>query len=305
MTEHAIVVDASNLLYRSFYASNPKAEDSIALVHHKNLMMLNKYFRTVRPDRIVVVFDRPNSWRKVLTEHTPDRPSPLLYKGQRRIDSSEREKLVYAKFLHSIAEFEQLLRDQTKINTLACDGLEADDLIAGFVQAFPDNKHTIISADKDFIQLLRNPNVTLIDPSDGKPRSLEEWDNDPDYFMFHKCCKGDKGDNVLRIFPKVYEAKVKKYYTDELARVNAFNEEWVFDGFKIKPGELFKENKLLMDLTGQPEGIKELIVETISAETAREKHYHHSNFLRFCGKHELRNIINDAEAFIKMFTTHP
>jgi 5'-3' exonuclease, N-terminal resolvase-like domain len=305
MTEHSLIIDASNLLYRSFYASNPRAEDSISLVHHKNLMMLNKYFKSIQPDRLVVVFDRPNSWRKVYTEHTPDRPSPLLYKGHRRLDSTEREKIVYAKFLASIAEFEQLLRDQTKVNALACDGLEADDLIAGYTQAYPEHRHTIISGDKDFIQLLRNPNVSLIDPADGKPRSLAEWEYDPDYFIFHKCCKGDKGDNVLRIFPKVFEAKVKKYYTDELARVNAFNAEWVFDGHKIVPGQLFVENKLLMDLTAQPEGIKELITDTIASEVSREKHYKHNTFLRFCGKHELRNIINDAEQFIKMFTTHP
>lgn len=305
MAERVVCLDMSNLLFRSFHASNPNGTDAIALTHHKNIMMLNKYFKQLRPERIVAVFDRPDSWRKLWTLHMENRPSPLIYKGNRRQGMTEREQAIYAQFVHSVSEFETLLRDHTRINTLACDGLEADDLIAGYVQRHPDDDITVVSADQDFLQLLDNPNTKLLNPADGSYRDLAEWDNNKALFMFEKCCRGDKGDNVMRIFPRVFKTKVRQYFTDELARVNAFAEKWQFMGHTIVPGEVFKENKLLMDLTAQPAAVREMIETTIADERDREKRYHFNSFLRFCGKHELNRIADDAEQYIGLFATHP
>lgn len=299
------VMDMSNLLYRTFHASAKTDESTIGLAHHKALMSMNKFFRSHRPQMTVAVFDRPNNWRKLYSEHTPDRPSPLIYKGQRRQNMTPREAMLHKQFVESVKELETLLREQTKVVTLSADGLEADDLISGFVQAFPDYDSTIISGDNDFLQLLRNPNVKLVDPKTDQYKSLEEYDMDADYFMFRKCCKGDVSDNVLRIFPKVYEARVKEYYRDDYKRNNAFNEVWQFSGHTVHPGKLFAENKLLMDLTAQPEGIRELINETIALELGREKSYNQMKFWRFCGRHELRTIAADSTSFDRLFTTHP
>jgi hypothetical protein len=92
---------------------------------------------------------------------------------------------------------------------------------------------------------------------------------------------------------------------DDLARNNAFNAVWKIDGFEVHPGKRFAENKLLMDLTAQPDGIRELIVETLDAERERTKTYSHFSFLRFTGKHKLRRIAEDAEQFTRMFSTSP
>lgn len=299
-----MLIDMSNILHRTFYSS-PATEDSISLAHHKGLMSMNKWFRMVRPDMTIAVFDRPNNWRKLYTQHTENRPSPLIYKGHRRQGQTPRQVEVYRKFTESVDELHSMLRDQTRVVSLAADGLEADDLIAGVCQMFPACDTTVISRDGDFIQLLRNPNVKVIDPATETHQSLEAFDNDADFFMFQKCCTGDAGDNVMRIFPKVYKTKVREYYTDELKRVNAFNEAWVFKDHPIHPGRLFDENKLLMDLTAQPEGIRDLIEQTIVDEMGREKSYNQTKFWRFCGKHQLQNIAKDSEAFARMFTSHP
>lgn len=300
-----LILDMSNLLYRTFHASNTSDEVSISLAHHKGLMSMNKWFRKINPDMTVAVFDRPNNWRKLYTLHTPDRPSPLIYKGQRRQNMTPKQALVHQQFMESVKELESLLREQTKVIALAAEGLEADDLIAGFCQRFPDCDTTIVSGDGDFIQLLRNPNVKLLEPKSEKYRDLSEYDNNADFFIFQKCCSGDTTDNVMRIFPKVYKAKVRSYFTDELKRTNAFNETWKFQDREIHPGNTFAENKLLMDLACQPEGIRELIDSTINEELGREKSYKMMRFLRFCGAHDLRNIANDSESFTRLFTTHP
>lgn len=301
------LLDMSNLLYRTFYASNKQDETTISLAHHKALMSMNKIFRRDRPDMTVAVFDRPDNWRKLYSIHTPDRPSPLIYKGQRRQNMTPNEAATHKRFVESVKELETLLREQTKITTFAADGLEADDLVAGFVQRYsgPDAHITVHSADNDYVQLLRYENVKVRCPIKDTYKTLEDYNDDPDWFMFVKCCKGDQSDNVLRIFPKVYMAKVKTYYTDELARVNAFNDTWLFKDHTVHSGKLFEENKLLMDLRHQPQGIRELIDETIDIELARPKRFKMQEFWRFCAAHDLRKIADDSNNFMGLLNTHP
>lgn len=65
--------------------------------------------------------------------------------------------------------------------------MEADDIIAGLVNVYDDDTtNIIVSSDKDFMQLIRD-NVILFDPVSKKTRNLSEYNNDPDYFLFHKC----------------------------------------------------------------------------------------------------------------------
>lgn len=300
---HYMVVDASNLLFRTFHATAHNDDDSVGFAHHKNLRSLNKAFTAVNPDKVVVAFDRPNNWRKIHTTMNDDRVTPLVYKGHRRKAMTPKQKRVFEAFLESVGQFEQLLRDQTTILTLAQEGLEADDLIAGFVQHHPDDEHTIVSGDKDFIQLLRQSGVQLLDPDSGNYRTLDEWDGDADYFMFEKCFRGDSGDNVISARSGIRSTKIRKCYEDEYTRVQVLNETWKLDGVEYRVGDIFEENKLLMDLTAQPEGIRSLISDTITNEIARSKKFNYMAFLRFCGKHELKNIAKESERYVKLFST--
>jgi 5'-3' exonuclease len=50
---------------------------------------------------------------------------------------------------------------------------EADDLIASFIRANPDDIHIIISSDKDFFQLLVNPKVVVYRPGSSGSRILD------------------------------------------------------------------------------------------------------------------------------------
>lgn len=169
-----LIIDVSNILHKTFYAH--KTEDNILLggiAAHSGLTTVNKYYNKYKPDKIIMAFDRW-SWRKDYTA-SDKCLSGLAYKGGRRLNQTESEKKRYEEFKQHVEDFEELIDQHTTIINLAADQLEADDLIAGCVQMItldPENEAIIVSADKDFMQLLRYDNVYLIDPATGDERTL-------------------------------------------------------------------------------------------------------------------------------------
>ena len=156
---HYLLLDISNLLYRNFYANKSEDDITIAgLAQHQALLTLNKYYKEYSPDKIIMCFDRP-TWRKEYTKSNKC-ISEKIYKGNRRKDMTEKEEKKYKLFLEHLTNFEALIKEYTSIVCLAMKNLEADDLVAGFCQGYSkNNKITIISTDKDFIQLLGLTNV--------------------------------------------------------------------------------------------------------------------------------------------------
>ena len=306
-----LVFDISNMLYRTFFVNKTKhsAEESAGLAHHAALITLNKYFRNFKPHKVVMAFDR-TSWRKA---YTADELciSGKPYKGNRRQNMTPAEKEMFAKFIQHINDFEDMITKQTSVICLAGDGLEADDLIAGVAETFPDDEVIIVSADKDLIQLLRGINVKLIDPATGKDRRKllnDDYNGDVDYFMFEKCIRGDTGDNVQSAFPGVRKTRIKKAYADSFEQVNLMNESWSMgakgtDGYKeFLVKELFEENKLLMDLTAQPPIIRDRVRETIEQGFDDPGEYSHFHFLKFLGKYELKRISEQVDNFVQMLS---
>jgi hypothetical protein len=309
---HYLVFDISNLLHRTFFANKSEDEETIAgLAHHQALTMLNKYFREYNPNKVVMTFDR-SSWRKAYTNDPDLCISGRPYKGNRRKDMSPAQQAKYREFLKLLNEFEDLMREQSAVVCLGAALLEADDLVGGFVDAYgDDNRITIVSADQDFIQLLRNENIDLIDPATGKSRRPlleEEYDGDVDFFMFQKCLRGDAGDNVMSALPRIRKTRIRKAYTEPYEHANLMQETWTvgipdtpeFREFRVK--DLFEENRLLMDLRAQPEEIRELICGVIEKEMADPGKYSHFHFLRFLGKYELRKIKESIDNFVPMLS---
>lgn len=301
MTKYNIF-DISNLLYRCYYANKSEDDITIAgLAMHQALLTLNKYFNEYKADKIIMVFDRP-SWRKDYTK-SDKCISEKIYKGNRRQDMTRKEREKYESFLEHLSEFEKLMKQHTSVICFAADGLEADDLVAGVCQMYPDDKITIFSTDKDFMQLLGNKNITLIDPATNTPRTLEEYDNDSEYFMFFKNLRGDSGDNVQSAYPRVRKTRIRKAWADPLERVNMMHETWTnHEGKEMTVKEVFKENELLMDLRKQPEEWRELIKKTIKKEMESPGEYSYFHFMRFLGKYKMERVAKQAESFAQMLS---
>ena len=320
-TNHILVFDASNILYKSFHANEriyeqrtkytapgldaddegiPEDVQKAGLAHHLALSMFNKYYKQCRPDQVVLCFDRSN-WRKVYTK-SDQCLSGAVYKGNRRQDMTPAQQEVFARFCEHINEFETIIREHTGIVSLAADSLEADDLIAGVVQEMsPETKITIVSADKDLLQLLRYDNVVLLDPTSGQPRSLSDYNYDADYFIFHKCMRGDQGDNVRSALPRVRTTRLEKAYKDPFEYDSLMKTEWTNEeGKQMVVGKLFQENKKLMDLTCQPEEIKELIKRTVIEGFANPGSFNHFKFVKFCGRYQLRKVVEQLHVYMDL-----
>lgn len=305
----ALIIDANNILYRTFFAQVDDPEDIIiGMAHHSALTTLLKYWKSYSADEIVLAFDY-GSWRKMYTEDLSQCVTYKKYKGQRRVGLTEKQSAKLAKFDEHIKEFAQIMETQTSLLVLRCQALEADDMIAGYVQNNPDMRHVIVSSDKDFMQLLVKHDVALIDPASGKPRSLSEYDNDPDYFMFSKCLRGDTSDNVISAFPRIRQTKIKQAYLDDYTKQavmqNTFTvivnvDDGVVKEETFKTETVFEENDLLMNLESQPECIKELIVQAIENARKNRGKFNYLKFLRFCSDYELVNILNRIDNYVPM-----
>jgi 5'-3' exonuclease len=297
-------VDISNILYRTFYANVTESNDIIAgLASHSALTTLNKYYRMFKPDKLIYAFDR-SSWRKEYTSSDLC-ISKKLYKGNRRQSMTPGQQAKFERFLGHLREFETLITQYTTIVTLAEERLEADDLIAGFVQKYSsnDNEIVIISADSDLLQLTRYKNVSIISPATDKPQPLDEYYNDPLYYLFSKCIRGDGTDNVQSAFPRVRATRIKLAYDDPYERVKLMKETWTNEhNIEFIVEELFEENQMLIDLEQQPEQIRKKIDEAINREMVKNKQFSMFFILKFLGKYKLKKIQDSIDNYIPMLS---
>lgn len=300
-----LVFDISNILYRTFFAQREETDDVIAgLATHSALTTLNKYFKAHKPTHgVVMAFDR-SSWRKAYTASAAC-VSKMPYKGKRRQDMSPSQKEKYAQFLKHIDEFEQLIAEHTTIVTLAQPSLEADDLIAGFCQ-FNSSLETpvvVITADSDMLQLVMNPGVSVISPATDKPQSLEKFFDDPNYYVFQKCVRGDSTDNVQSAYPRVRATRIRKAYEDEFERIQLMKETWCDqNGNKFIVEDLFTENELLIHLEKQPQDIRDLIEAVVAVSVAKKRQFSMFHLLKFIGKYKLNRIKESLDQYIPMLS---
>ena len=72
------------------------------------------------------------------------------------------------------------------------------------------------------------------------------------------------------------------------------------DGNEVRVKDAYERNKMLIDLTAQPQEIKDAvdqrIRESVRVETIPQVG---TNFLKFCGRYELTKISEQAEIFSK------
>lgn len=299
--------DISNMLYRTFYAQTNEDDQTLAgMASHMALTTLNKYYKQYRPDKVVMAFDR-SSWRK---EYTAERTHLKPYKGNRRQDMTQAQQLKYERFKTHLMEFENLIIQHTTIVTLVGERLEADDLIAGFVQRHPGDEIIIISADSDLAQLQKHDNVTLISPATDKEQAtLQKFDNDAEYYLFQKCIRGDTTDNIQSAYPRVRATRIKEVYDDAIDgdgyKFTTFmKESWTDHEQRTwTVEEMFKHNQVLIDLEKQPDYIREIIDTTITTEISTSKTFSYFHILKFIGKYKLIKIKENIENFIPMLSS--
>ena len=319
MKKH-VVVDVSNIFWRSISAMNkydsPNKEEAAALGLHGCLVTLKKHYNNIKPNEVAIVFEGKNNWRKEYTKSS-ECYSGRLYKGNRIKDPS------MAVLYDVMDSFKELAKDCTALTVLQHDHLEGDDLIAGYAQyhAALNDEVIILSGDRDFVQLLDNRNISIVNPADGSKRTLFDscGVDSAEYFMFEKCFRGDPGDNVLPALPRVRGTKLQKAFgvkdgtydpllTDSFELSNLFNSTW--NHIHPETGEsrimhvqkMFEENNTLMNLSAQPDHIRKLINEVIEDAKLNRAKFNFFKFNKFLGENNLAQIAEHPQDFIKLLS---
>jgi 5'-3' exonuclease len=261
------------------------------------------------------------SWRK-------DHYAP--YKRQRaeaRAAHSPREAEEEKLFWETFDQFKDFIETKTNCTVLRHAQLEADDLIAGFIQSHPNDNHVIISTDGDFAQLIA-PNVKQYNGVSGVTITHEGYFDEknkpvidkktktvkpapePEWMLFEKCMRGDTSDNIFSAYPGVREKGTKnkiglrEAFSDRDNKGYNWNnmmlQRWTdHEGVEQRVKECYERNKLLCDLSAQPEEIRKIINETITTELNKEKNISQVGIrlLKFCAEYDLQRVSDNVQAY--------
>ena len=321
MTKYALI-DTANTFFRARHIAsrNSTVEEKVGMALHLTMASTNQIVRKFGIDHVVFCLEG-KSWRK--SYYTP-------YKKNRVVDTmslTEAEVEENTMFWSTYETFIQFLKDKTNTSVLRDPTAEADDLIARWIHLHPADEHVVISSDTDFLQLIApnvrqyngitNELITLegyikdngrpVLDKEKKPKLLE----DPQYILFRKCMRGDSTDNVFSAYPGVREKGTQKKaglieaYADRTKQGYAWNnmqlQRWVdHEGVEHRVRDDYERNRVLIDLTAQPDDVK-LSVDTNIREGVRRTTIPQVgiHLMKFCGKYELNKISDNAETYAK------
>jgi len=320
MNKTYILVDTANTFFRARHVVRGSLEDKVGMSLHTILSSVRKAWRDFDGGHVVFCLEG-RSWRKDYYEP---------YKRNRseaRAALSPREAEEDKVFWETFDQFKDFVLNKTNCTVLHHPQLEADDLIAGWIQNHPSDTHVIISTDGDFAQLIA-PNVkqyngvTQITTThegyfDEKGKSVVDKKTnevkpapDPEWLLFEKCMRGDTSDNIFSAYPGVREKGTKNKiglrdaFSDRNLKGWAWNnlmlQKWVdHEGVEHRVKEDYERNRLLCDLSAQPENIKTIIKEVISAEEHKEKHVQQVGIrlLKFCATYDLQKISEQVQSY--------
>ena len=323
-----ILVDTMNLFFRARHVMHPAADlmDKLGMSLHVMLAAANKVVKRSNVDHVVFALEGGNNWRKNF--YTPYKKQRAEQRQRRTENEIEEDELYFGVY----GDLLTYLGERTNCSLIAQDGSEADDVIARFITLHPDDEHVILSSDTDYYQLICD-NVTqyngitketitingtfndngkpVIDKKTQLPKIIES----PEWLLFEKCIRGDKSDNVFSAFPGVRKkgTKNKVGLLEAFADIdkkgynwnNLMLQRWTdHEGIEHRVMDDYERNKILIDLTQQPQDIidsvDEAIINTILINStkripAKDINFH---FMKFCGRHDLIKLAEHPQDII-------
>lgn len=325
-----LLVDTANTFFRAKHSAHKQSDtwDKLGFAIHVTLASINKAWRDHKADHVIFCLEG-RSWRKDF--YTP-------YKANRAVSRAaltEKEQEEDQLFWETFDALKTFITEKTNCTVLQHPELEADDLVASFIQYHPYDHHTIISSDTDFHQLLAE-NVNqyngiadelhtltgiydkkgnlVIDKKTKEPKKIPN----PKFILFEKCMRGDATDNVFSAYPGVRskgsknKVGLEEAYADRYKKGYSWNnlmlQRWVdHNGVEHKVLDDYHRNVTLVDLTAQPDYIKEKMWDTIKVgSTPKNAPMVGAQFLKFCGKYDLIKLSENASSIAEwMCASYP
>jgi 5'-3' exonuclease len=316
-----VLIDTANTFFRARHGAFRAADswEKVGFALHITLMAVNKMARRFEADHVVFALEG-RSWRKDF--YAPYKRNRAVARAALTEAESEEDRM----FWETYDELTKYLSTQTNCSVIRHATAEADDIIARWIALHPQDQHTIVSSDTDFVQLVA-PNVQqyngisdelitlegtfdakghlVIDKKTKQPKATP----DPQWLLFEKCMRGDTSDNVFSAYPGVREKSTKnkiglrEAYADRDRRGYNWNnmmlQRWTdHNGTEHRVIDDYERNRVLIDLTAQPDEVKAVVDAAIREQVShRDVGQVGVRFMKFCGKYELNRCSESAEQF--------
>ena len=313
-----ILVDTANTFFRARHVVRGDIDTKVGMALHITLNSIKKAWQDFNGTHVVFCLEG-RSWRKDYYE--PYKRNRQEYRDAMNPREVEEDRL----FWEIYDEFKEFIADKTNCTSIRHPNLEADDLIAGWVQNHPNDNHVIISTDGDFAQLIA-PNVkqyngvsnttityegyfddkgkTVIDKKTKQPKPAP----DPQWLLFEKCMRGDTSDNIFSAYPGVRVKGTKnkvgltEAFADKQSKGFAWNnlmlQRWTdHNGVEHRVIDDYTRNVTLCDLTAQPEHVRADIDNTINSVEPKNVTQVGMRLIKFCSKWDLQRVADQAQSF--------
>ena len=319
-----ILVDTANTFFRARHVVRGDISEKVGMSLHVLLNSVRKAWKDFNGSHVIFCLEG-RSWRK--DHYEPYKRNRQVARDALSPRDAEEDKV----FWETFDDFKTFINEKTNCTVLQHSQLEADDLIAGFIQAHPNDDHVIISTDGDFAQLIA-PNVrqyngvsgittthegyfdekgkSVIDKKTGAPKAPPE----PEWLLFEKCMRGDTSDNIFSAYPGVREKGTKnkvglrEAFADRNSKGYNWNnlmlQKWVdHGGVEHRVLDDYHRNVKLCDLTAQPDEIKIIIAEAIAAEISKQKNLPQVGIrlIKFASTYDLIKVTEQIESYADPF----
>lgn len=314
-----ILVDTANTFFRARHVVRGDADIKLGMALHITFNSIKKAWQDFEGSHVVFCLEG-RSWRK--DYYKPYKANRAETRAAMNQKEQDEDKL----FWETFDAFKTFISDKTNCTVLQHPQLEADDLIAGFIQMHPTHKHVIISTDSDFHQLIA-PNVMqyngvaetttthegifdkkgklVIDKKTKEPVGAPN----PEWILFEKCMRGDTSDNVFSAYPGVRTKGTKnkvgltEAFEDRKSQGFSWNnlmlQRWVdHNGVEHRVLDDYERNRILIDLAHQPADIKSLIRETIDeGAVPKDVSQVGIRLLKFCQLYDMKRMMDSIQTF--------
>ena len=313
-----ILVDTANTFFRARHVVRGDLDTKVGMALHITLNSIKKAWQDFDGTHVVFCLEG-RSWRKDYYEP---------YKRNRQVARdalTQREQEEDTAFWEIFDEFKNFVTEKTNCTVMQHKQLEADDLIAGWIQSHPNDNHIIISTDGDFAQLIA-PNVrqyngvanmtithegyfddkgnNVVDKKTQEPKPAPQ----PDFMLFEKCMRGDTSDNVFSAYPGVRKKGTKnkvgliEAYEDKGTKGYNWNnmmlQRWTdHEGVEHRVLDDYNRNVVLCDLTAQPTDIREIIDTTIANVEPKDISQVGMRLMKFCAKWDMQRVADQAQYY--------
>jgi len=199
LNDRVLIIDGLNQFIRVFGAVPALNDDG----EHCGgvtgfLLSTAATIRRLKPTRVVIVFDGKggsNRRKQMYKGYKEGRTGLTKINRLAGYEDLEDQQESMRKQFTRLIEYLQVL----PISLTYIDYVEADDIMAYLANHYFKKEVTIISSDKDFLQLV-NHRIKVYAPTKKKMYDealvMEDFGVKPQNLVFYRCLEGDKSDNI-------------------------------------------------------------------------------------------------------------